>query len=370
MQATGIIVEYNPFHHGHLYHLQQAKALAPTNVLVAVMSGNFVQRGEPAIIDKWARTKQALQAGVDLVIELPFIYTNQSARQFASGAIKYLELLQVSQVVFGSETNNLAELQEISSLKINPDNFKDIMKQGYAYPKAYGLLASHIGPNDILAISYLQALVDTTIKPRTILRVENDYHDQKLTGPISSATAIRQALLNKQSVHAQTPMSEVLTDQQLLSLSDYYPFISHQLITNPNLAQIALMSEGIENQLRKNALQHFNYFDFLAAAVSKRYTKARINRILVNVLVNLTKTELQAAQTELPLRVLGFSTLGQAYLHQLKAQTELAFLTSLVDLPPLSRAIETKVLHAYLLPLDQTNQIRLKKREFLPPIII
>ena len=223
MKVTGIIVEYNPFHYGHLYHIEKSRELSVCDVLIAVMSGNFVQRGEPALIDKWQRTKAALENGVDLVIELPFAYCNQSAKQFAEGAIKILDLAQVSNVVFGSESNNISELQEIADMSINVNNLKESMRSGIGFPKAYGLMAGEYYPNDILGIAYLKALKGTSIQPFTIQRTVH-YNDPNLDNKIASAKAIRSGVFNDKDISSFTPMK--IDKNDVHTLEPYYPYIN------------------------------------------------------------------------------------------------------------------------------------------------
>ena len=370
MKATGIIVEYNPFHNGHLFHLKKARDLTNPTVVIAVMSGHFVQRGEPAIINKWERTKEALKAGVDLVVELPFVYTNQAASKFALGAVTILNDLKVNYLVFGSETSNLHELQEFADLNINPDNLKEIMKQGYAYPKAYGLLSNEMGPNDILAVAYLKALKNTSIIPYPITRINNNYHDLNLSGEISSATSIREALLKNGDISIQTPMANVLTENKRYSLDDYYPIIRHLLITQSNLNEIALFSEGIENHLKKIALKYLNYQGFIDAAVSKRYTKSRIQRLLMNLLINISKEDFKELNQNYQIRILGFNNLGKAYLNHLKQFELNNIVTNFSQLNDLNKKVATNIINSYVFPFAKDEKDVLLKRELLPPIII
>jgi len=369
LKATGLIVEYNPFHNGHLFHLQQARDLTQAEVIIAVMSGDFVQRGEPAIINKWERTKQALLSGVDLVIELPFVFTNQAASKFAYGAVTILDYLKTDYLVFGSETANLIELQDFADLNINPDNLKEIMKQGYAYPKAYGILAKEMGPNDILAVAYLKALKNTAIQPIPIKRIDNNYHDLSLTGEISSASAIRQAILNQTDVSLQTAMAKTFLESEVYELASYYPIIRHLLLTHPTLNSIALFSEGIENHLRKTALNNLEFQDFINQAVSKRYTKSRIQRLLINLLVNLNKIEFETLSQQYQIRILGFNQMGRQYLNYLKEFELENIITNFASLSDLNRKISTRLINSYLYPYSLASKKRLLKRELLPPII-
>ncbi|MGO1820465.1 MAG: tRNA(Met) cytidine acetate ligase, partial [Senegalia sp. (in: firmicutes)] len=209
MKIVGLVTEYNPFHNGHKYHLERSKYETNCDYSIAIMSGNFVQRGEPAICDKWSRAKMAIDSGVDLVIELPTLYSTMSAEFFSYGAIKILDSLNsIDFISFGSETNDLKKLNSISKiLAFEPLEFKYSLKkylnEGNVFPKARSLALKEIlkdkdldkiinNPNNILAIEYMKSLIKlkSTIKAHSIKRISSNYNDKNLTGEISSATAI------------------------------------------------------------------------------------------------------------------------------------------------------------------------------------
>ena len=211
MKAIGIICEYNPFHNGHLYHLNKIKEKYKDYIVIAVMNGNYTERGEVTIIDKWKRKDIALEEGVDLVIELPFPFSTQSADFYAYGAITILEKLKCEKVIFGSESNNIEDLKLIAKTQIDNEDFDKLVKiyckLGYNYPTALSksiedLTSKKIDtPNDLLGISYIKTILkyNYNIIPETIKRT-NSYHHKELSNYISSATAIRQALLNNENV--------------------------------------------------------------------------------------------------------------------------------------------------------------------------
>ena len=232
MNILGIIVEYNPFHNGHLFHLEQAKKLANADYVIAVMSGNFMQRGVPAFLDKWSRTKMALSCGVDMVIELPVTHASTSAENFAFGAISILENLKiVDSVCFGSELGNIETLKELSNILSNePNSFKKHLKEhldlGLTFPKArsnalykyitennlFSISNEHLenilnSPNNILGIEYLKALnkLHSNIVPYTITRKTAGYHDVEIHDSISSATAIRNSVDNLDLIKSSMP---------------------------------------------------------------------------------------------------------------------------------------------------------------------
>ncbi|MDD6467131.1 MAG: nucleotidyltransferase [Erysipelotrichaceae bacterium] len=360
MNITGIVVEYNPFHNGHRYHIQQAKTITNCDLLVAVMSGNWVQRGEPAVIDKWERAKIAVQNGVDLVLELPFLYATQSASEFAKGAIDILKQLHVDSIVFGSETNNLEELKEISEMSFQVDRFKENMQEGYSYPKSYGAFATSYGPNDILAIAYLKEIQNTTIKPYSILRT-NNYHGTELT-EIASASAIRTALLNGESVVHATPMHSMLNKPK--TWEDYYPYIQTILLTHSReqLQKILLVDEGIEQHLKKQARISNTYAEFIDNCVVRRYTKSRIQRTLVHILTQTTKEEKLQANHMPYLRVLATNEKGRQHLKTLRKEP-VVIANKYSQIPDCYKELEYRATVAYAIPFDQTTRCEIMHKE-------
>ena len=276
MKATGIIVEYNPFHNGHKHHIEETMRLSKPDILIACMSGDFNQRGDVSIIDKYEKTKAALDHGVDLVIELPFIYTLQNAYVFGKKSVELLNRLHIDELVFGSETNNLEELQKYADLEVDVTRLKQLMHDGNSYPKSYGLLSGSLYPNDMLAVTYLKALKNIDITPLSIQRT-NDYHGKQID-LICSATAIRKAVAENKDYSKATPIQI----EEPLFNKDLYPYIRRLLFTmkKEELSKIFLVSEGIENLLYENAVKYDDYESFLSASISKRYTRSRIQRSL------------------------------------------------------------------------------------------
>ena len=269
MKICGIVTEYNPFHNGHLYHIKKAKEISKCDILIAVMSGNFVQRGEPAIADKWLRTKYALENGVDIVIELPYPFALQSADGFAKGAIRSLQLAGVNCIVFGSETNDIIKLQTIAKEAFQPKT-KD-----FSMAKNFSMTFDTLSSNDILGISYLKALQNTNIIPDTIKRT-NQYHDTDLAQSIASATAIRKGVFNNKDISHATVMANELNKQHAFSL--YYPLIQTLLTTlSPSyLSTIFLMDEGVLgfNEKGKKHLSSLRKKDVQIASCFKQVPQA------------------------------------------------------------------------------------------------
>lgn len=369
MIVTGIVVEYNPFHNGHIKHIKLAKEKTNCDVLVAVMSGNFVQRGEPAIFDKWTRVKAALENEVDLVIELPFPLVNQSASVFAKAAIDILSLAKCDYVVFGSEINDLDTLTEFANININVDHLKEKMRDGTSFPKAYSLLSREFLPNDILGIAYLKALKSTNIQPIIIKRDKNsDNLDKQMK--IESATKTREKIKANENVSEITPILKYANRDNAVYVEDFFRLYKTILLThNPkDLKLNALFAEGIENNLIKQAANHYKYDDFIKGAISRRYTKSRIQRTLIAMLSQLKQTELDKLPPLNQLRVLGFNQIGQNYIRILNKQN-VSIITKFNKLNKTYRDLELKSTAAYISFLKPSLQKYLWDKEFQGPII-
>lgn len=303
LKAAGVIVEYNPFHYGHKYHLEETKKLTQCDVLVAVMSPHFVQRGEPAIIDKWERTEIALKHGADLVIELPTHLTLQSAEIFAKSSVELLSLAKVETLVYGSEDLKKPHLSSLD---------KDLLDQGYSYAQAKNV--KNFKPNQILGAYYEKYAKEYGVKASRILRTVA-YHDLQLHEKISSASAIRQAHFNHQDTRHTTPidLNQYLTSR----IESFYPFIRYQILSEKEvLNSYLLVDEGIENLFYKLAFKYEHFEDFIQHATSRRYTKSRIQRTLMHILLK-TPRNIESLNS---FRVLGMNKTGQQYLNQIKKE--------------------------------------------------
>ena len=337
----GIISEYNPFHNGHLLHLQNSKKLTHTDFTIAVMSGNFVQRGDTSIVDKWTKTEMALKAGVDLVIELPTLYAISSAENFAEGAIKILNGLGVVDYVsFGSEIGEISPLNDVAQvLYKEPKEFSALianqLRSGLSYPKARELaIQMYFGssqkytdilqnPNNILGIEYLKALKKhkSPIRPITLKRKYSDYNSADVKSGIASATAIRTMLQNNKNVHYVVPYEtyELLEDKKksgqiIPSLSIFSKEIMYSLrkMTLSEIASLPDVSEGLENKIKTAVNTSNNLEELISKIKSKRYTQSRIQRILLYALLNISEKDMNMSRKQMPyIRVLGFNKHGK-----------------------------------------------------------
>ena len=351
-RVLGIISEYNPFHNGHMYHLQKAKEQSGAQYCICVMSGNFVQRGNTSIVNKWKKAEMALLNGVDLVIELPTIYSVASAEGFSLGAIKLLNNLKIVDAIsFGTETSDFAALNNISSIvNEEPMKYKSILnselKKGLSFPKAReNALMLYLNdnkrydnilntPNNILAIEYLKALkkIKSTIQPIPIKREKVYYNDNVIVDEFASATAIRKLLKNEDfsEIRKVVPKStyqilkkETELGNVVLDLSRYEKEIIYNLrrMTVSEIAELPDVNEGLEHSL-KNAANYSNDITNLINIVkTKRYTVTRIQRILICVLLGITKRDVGMAKKAEPyIRVLGFNEKGKELISRINKQ--------------------------------------------------
>ena len=362
-KVLGIVCEYNPFHNGHLYHIIQSKKITGADYTIAIMTGNFAQRGDVSLVDKWSKTEMALLAGVDLVIELPVLYSVSSAENFADGAIKILNSLGiVDNISFGSETSDINLLDRIAEVLCNePKEYKNILShelsKGISYPKAReNALMMYLNdvrrfanvmssPNNILGIEYLKALRKSrsTILPVCIPRVGAGHNDTTYSKNIANATTVRNLVATNQydslAFKRLVPIStySILTENikkghVITGLTNYEKEILYTLrrMSISEIANLPDVSEGLEYKIKNAANSCNSLIEFFNIVSSKRYTKTRISRILVYSLLGITKKDMQLSKTTTPyVRVLGFNRNGQELLSMIsRANPKLPLITS------------------------------------------
>lgn len=360
-EVLGIIGEYNPFHNGHLYHIAKSKEETGAQYVVCVISGNFVQRGDTSIINKWAKAKMALEGGADLVIELPTIYSISSAENFAEGAIKILNSLKIVDTIsFGMEANDVSILNNIANvLYAEPKEYTTMLahelQKGNSFPKArenallmylndikkYANVLS--GSNNILGIEYLKALKRTksNITPVGIKREKVLYKDQYMVDEFASATAIRRMLMTRQfdDVRKSIPKTsykilgeELKQGHYVLDLFKFEKEILYQLrkMTVEEIKKLPDVSEGLENSI-KNAADSCNSLNELINIVkSKRFTQTRIMRILLYALLEIDKKQMETSRKIIPYtRVLGMNEKGKQLISEItRANPKINIVTS------------------------------------------
>ena len=355
MKSVGIICEYNPFHYGHLYHINKVKELFPDYVIIAVIGGNFTQRGDVSVIDKWKKTEIALNY-VDLVIELPFVFCTQAADIFTKGATDILKALDVDAFVFGSESANIDKLREIvkiqESKKYN-DKIKCYLDEGFNYPtslakalKDFDIILEN-NPNDLLGIGYIRNLKNVDV--RAIKRT-NGYHDLDLD-KISSATSIREALRKGVDVKEYVPDLCYKYLDDLHFLDDYFELLKYKIISSTDLSIYQTVDEGIENKIKKNILKAKNIEDLISLVKSKRYTYNKLKRMFLHILCGFTKDEAERCRNVDYIRVLGFNSNGRCYLNYIKKKSRLPIITGYDD-NYVAMRIESRVNNIYNIKKD------------------
>lgn len=382
MPTLGVIAEYNPFHQGHLYHLETAKQRVPGAAVIAVMSGSFVQRGEPALVHKWARAETALAGGVDLVFELPVLYAVRSAYWFARGALETLRQTGlVTHLTFGAECGDAELLKQASAvLADEPPSFsaalKAALKKGFSYPRARGeALDDYFNqtdhtdrtdytdrtgqpdvfrqPNNILGLNYLRVLAELNypLLPIIVARQGSAYHREDIgASGFASATALRLHLLGKTASSRSGDHLSRLADLRGLLPEHTYTVLGREFQNGrgpvswddlalpimtilrrskkEDLTALIDVTEGLENRILKLAQQCTSPQEFLAALKTKRYTYTRLQRFLIHLLLNYSSVLENLLPGGPPyLRVLGFTPRGQRLLREIKKKSVVPIIT-------------------------------------------
>lgn len=355
LKAIGIICEYNPFHNGHLYHLQYIKKNYPNHIIILILSGFFTQRGTPSILSKADKTKIALERGIDLVIELPFVFTVQGADIFAKGAISLLNELKVEKIVFGSECNDINLLKNLSKIK-KTDEFnkltKKYEKEGNNYPTAVSLAFKDIcksdisNPNDLLALSYIDAIksLNCNIEPISIKRT-NDYHSLDTNSSIISASAIRNLLENNEPIEKFVPENVL---KYPMFKPDYFNYLKFKILSEKEFLNIySFVDEGIENRIIKNINTCKTIDELIKSVKTKRYTFNRINRMFIHILCSFTKEEASKFKNIEYIRILGLNTSGKSYLNQIKKEVNLPIISKFSSINNDMLKLEQRVTSIY-----------------------
>lgn len=373
--AVGVIAEYNPFHNGHMYHLKKIKEMFPNEEIVAVISSSFTQRGEPSIINKWDKTDICLKAGIDLVIELPYVFSTESADYFSYGALTILEKLGVDKFVFGSETNDIDIFEKIVDIELNNEDFdklvKIYLKFGNNYPTALSLALKDLDgevltlPNDLLGISYVKIIKENNykIKPFCIKRT-SDYNSLSIDNNISSATAIRKALEENKDVSSLVPDFVLEKFSELHFKEDYFKFLKYKIMLDDNLERYQTVDEGLGFKLKKEIISSTSYDELIEKIKSKRYTQNRINRMLNHILCNFTKEKKSKCQDLEYIRVLGFNDKGQMFINKNKKKCDLPIISNFSKNKSIMMEQEFIATLVYASILDEKRKKELIEKEY------
>lgn len=416
MRVTGIIAEYNPFHNGHKYHILKSKEITDSDYCVVVMSGNYVQRGEPAMIDKWARTKAALLNGADVVIELPVHYATSSAEFFSLASITLLNNLGVvNSICFGSEVGNIDSLNYIAeTLAFEPYEFKillnNYLKTGISFPKARNKALEDYyhnnkinipenitkvlnSPNNILGIEYLKALkkLKSNIKPYTIKRIGAGYHDEDSKIPLASASAIRKLLKNNDNLNKLRTMvpptsydiiiNEITSNLSPIFYSDIFYLLRYKLLISDSsyLSNITDITEGLENRILSSILESTSINELIKRLSTKRFTNTKINRALLHILLDIDKKSFQTFThngCSQYVKVLGFNSKSQILMKKIKDNTILPLIVNVKDSEKYLNPLQNKMLKDEIMSTNVYNTIVMNKYKVCPkndytqPIII
>lgn len=355
MKVLGIIAEYNPMHTGHIYHINEAKKITKSDYVVAIMSGSFTEQGNIALIDKFTRAKFAVENGIDIVIELPSIFAVSDAGNFASKSIQILNDLNIiDSICFGAENDNISLFNKTTDILIEKDeqiwiDIKEELKKGNSFAKARNsVLTSYLdkdeiklinSPNNVLALEYLKnlKLTKSSIVPYAILR-NNDFNDDNLNEKYTSSTSIRNVLEKNIDIqilkkYLTQDIYNYIQTSSLLFNKDFFEILKYKIISMSidDIKNINGVSEGIENKIKKEIIDVYSYEDYIFKLKSKRYELSKIKRILINILLNITKTDFDKLKSEDAnyAHILAFNHSKQELLSNLANNSKIPIITSL-----------------------------------------
>lgn len=395
MNVTAIISEYNPLHKGHLYHIEAARKETNADFIIAIMSGDFVQRGTPAILDKYTRAEAVLRSGADLVLELPVMYASASAEFFAMGAVSLADTLGiVDHLSFGSEYGKAEKFMETANLLLTePEEIKlplkTALKNGLSYPAArafavktaYPELSDVLDqPNNILGVEYCKALLkrNSRIKPHTIQRRGQDYHSVETTSGFASATGIRslleesfnenETLLEAQLAPASYELLKKYAKQPFLNENDFSLLLHYKLLSEnrSHLTEYFGVNQDLSNRIYKNLNAFESFSSFAELLKTKNTTRTAINRALLHILLDIKTSDVQAVTNRGCvdyIRVLGFRKKAAGLLKEFSDIPEVPLITNLSDAPVLcetdiraDQIYQMAVSHKYKLPIKNEYQ--------------
>jgi len=346
MKITGVVAEYNPFHMGHEYQLKMAREISSCDGIVVVMSGNYVQRGEPAIIDKFKRAEAAIHGGADLIIELPLPFSSQNAEMFAYSAINELKKIPATSISFGCEVADINLLTEIAELQISNyfhEKIKQEVKMGISYPNALSnVIGASLGeeafyatssPNNVLAIEYIKSTIKHNLNCSfvPIKRMGKNHTDLSSTGYYDSATAIRKTLLNSSFKNISVPLkskdnlNKFYNEQSSFNcFNNYLDLLYYKIIElgSEGLNNIYEVKEGLNNKIYSNVFKHKSSDNVIMALKSKRYTYSKLRRMLLNILLGITYDDIKyfmSTNENNYIKVLAFNDVGRNIIKEAKS---------------------------------------------------
>ena len=375
MHKIGIIAEYNPFHNGHLYQIEEVKKIYPDSTIISVVSSSFTQRGDISLLNKWDKTKIALDNGIDLVLELPFVYSTQASDIFAFGSLKILNYLGIDTLVFGTERDNIKDLEQLADIQINNKEYqekvKEYLNKGLNYATSTNKALEDLTsikvdtPNDLLALSYIKQIKQNkyNIQYMNIKRTTS-YHGEEIKDNVSSASNIRNLYLNNQNIDNLIPFDKKYLYK--VSMNNYLDILKYKVLSEDiNINKYQTVDEGIESRIIDNITNSNTYEELIQNIKTKRYTYNKISRMLLHILTSFTKEEASNIDIDY-IRVLGFTTKGQEYLSKIKKNISIPIITGYKKNISKVLDIEYRVTKIYSL-FTSTNLI--KKEYQIKPII-
>ena len=372
MKIIGIIAEYNPFHNGHKYQIDKIREKYEDALIIICTSSSFTQRGDISILNKWEKTKCALNNGANIVLELPYIYSTQSSDTFAKYALKILNELKIDKLCFWIEDNDIDKLYKVADTQINNKQFdtkvKEHLDNGINYPTALNNALKELTqieitkPNDLLGVSYIKEILKNkyNIKPFTIKRT-NDYHDIENNSDIVSASNIRERLLNNEDISSKVPQDvyEILKNKKIKN--KYFEYLKYKIISEQDLNKFRDVDEGLHTSIIDKIQKSNNLEELIQNIKTKRYTYNKISRMLNHILCSLTKEENNIQELEY-IRILGFDSKGKEYLSKIKKDIKTPILNKYDTKKYKTLEIEKRVTDIYSLIYEDINKQEIQNK--------
>lgn len=336
-KVVGIVAEYNPFHNGHKYQIEKIREKYKDATIVVVCSSSFTQRGDTSILNKFDKAKVALNNGVNLVVELPYVYSTQSSDIFASAAIKILNYLKVDTICFGTERDSIGDIKKCAITQLDEPKYNEIVREelelGVNYPTALNKALKKLidieitEPNDLLALSYVKEIIKNQYNIEIFnIKRTNDFHDIDSNEMIVSASNIRNKLINNIDIKDKVP-SDVYKILKNIKFNDkYFEFLKYKINSENDLEKYLDVDEGLSTRIR-NSIDKSNSLDELIQNIkTKRYTYNKISRMLNHILCSFTKDERDKTKDIEYIRILGFDEVGQKHLNSIKDNMDIKIL--------------------------------------------
>ncbi|NCC70966.1 nucleotidyltransferase [bacterium] len=339
MNIIGLVAEYNPFHNGHKYQIETIKKMYPDSVIIVVLSSSFTQRGEISVLDKWEKTDIALNNKIDLVVELPYVFSTESADTFAHASIKMLNELKIDTLVFGSESDDTDLFFKLAKAQIENKEFDDLVnkyfKEGNNYPTALSKALKEITneeidkPNDLLAISYTKEILKINKKINIVsIKRTNNFHDISGTSKIVSASNIRNKMYNGKKIKKYVPKDTYLyLKNKKVNYNKMYELLKYKINDSNDLSIFQTVDEGIENRITDKINNTNSVEELIKEIKTKRYTYNKISRMLSHILIGFTKNDKKKFKEPSYIRILGMSEEGKKHLNRIKKETKLPIIS-------------------------------------------